>query len=679
MRRHYIGDTFRLLPRIRMDFIFAQGCYNPYRMCGLCGIALIHPETDRSSLDRNLVLRMRDRLQHRGPDDAGIHIDLHQGIALAHRRLSIIDLSKKAAQPFQEGPNSPVLVFNGEIYNFQQLRPQLEQRGIHFRTRGDTEVLYHGLSVFGPPFLDQVVGMFALAFWDPRHRRLVLARDRMGQKPLYYSQVGSTLLFGSELRSLTAHPLVSDSIDADGLGTYLSLGYTPGPRTIFRSIQRLEPGHILTLQDGRIQLRAYWKAAARPQYRSLSSWQSEVRQSIETSVQDRLVSDVPLGVFLSGGVDSSILTGLVCQLRRENGAPPPRTFCLRYEIGERSPKYNVDADLAREVALGFGSRHEEATLRGSQDVLELLDQVAHHLDEPHANPSCVNTFVLARALKEAGVTVILTGDGADEIFSGYPRYSNDQWVERLRLIPPALHPLFNTLSYLAPSRREALRRALWKSRLHPVQRYLSWWRVFEPDHTETLTGHSCENYLNDTVIRALSGASTHRPADRIWLPDLSLWVAEESNMRVDKMTMAHSIEARSPFQDHRVVELASRISPYQRTHPGGFKALLKRSFSDLLPDSVLQRPKWGWLPPFYHWVREGLEPGGWIRDTLSETEVRSAGLVEWAGVAPLLSEETPLSLRYHRIWSLTMLHRWHHARPASTETIRSSDPCPPLV
>ena len=601
--------------------------------------------------------RMRDSLRHRGPDDEGLAIIAEAGVGLIHTRLSIIDLTKAGHQPMWNDDKTVAIIFNGEIYNFPELRQELEKEGIKFRSRSDTEVILRGYEVWGQAVLPRLNGMFAFAIWDSRENWLWLARDRMGKKPLYYwfDPQSKTLLFASEIKGLLVWPMVKRQINKAGFNLYLTFGYIPAPETIFADVKKLPAAHWLLFDGDNLEISRYWSPPALATWQTTQKeYQKAIKEQVEKAIERRLISDVPLGVFLSGGIDSSIVTGVMSRLRSE----PIQTFSAAYEVGPRSFKYNQDADLAEVTARKFNTNHTRLTIRPESNLSGYLEKVIWQMDEPHANPTLVSTYLLAELVKQQGITVALTGDGSDEIFGGYPRYLADRYLSLIRKIPLPLRRLLLNPRLLAKS-KVAPQTPAW---------YLDWWQQFGKEHQERFLTpgwrpSQCKEvrlpYIAEEkveeILTLVRGGSDQ---DVLALLDLLLWIPEESNMRLDKMTMAHGLEARSPFLDYQLVELALTI-PFSRKvqwRPGikQGKTLLRQTFADLLPPEIIKSAKRGWFSPRYYWLKDLLMPEvektlRWLPETgIFTTAVSSAGV----------GYEKDAALQ-QRLWSLLIFGVWY--------------------
>jgi asparagine synthase (glutamine-hydrolysing) len=629
-------------------------------MCGLAGVLSREPR----AANEEVLRKMRDLVAHRGPDHAAVQLVPECGLGLAFARLSVIDPSPAGHQPMWNVERTVSVMLNGEIYNHPELRRQLQELGYHFRSRTDTEVLLHGYQEWGDKVLDRVAGMFALAIVDLRgsvdgQATVLLARDRFGEKPLTYSwdAATGTLVFGSETKAVLAHPSVRRELSSAALHCYLALGYIPSPYTMFRGVHRLRPGHRLVAARGQPPLvETYWRAV--PESESPDGRRRrprrEVRALLERSVRERMISDVPLGAFLSGGLDSTIVATLM------NGLvdTPLRTFSAAFAVGPRSVKYNADADAAERTARRLGTAHTRLTIAPPENFEGLLRETVWHSDEPHANPTLVTTYLLAREVRRHGVTVILTGDGSDELFGGYPRYQLDRVVASVARLPGSFRRVAEAVA--RGDRGRNLRTLVEKANLAPFSapRYMTWWTLFSSSERQALltSGWRDDVGAPDVLVdQALQeGGPYGSPTEAVMKTDLALWLADESNVRVDKMTMAHALEARAPFQDHDLAMHVLGIPLGERL--GGFrfqsKRVLREAFADVLPAESLRRRKLGWLSPVYYWLNDSLWHDAMrLLSHLVEVEILDPS-------ARQLVVERP-SRQPRKVWALAILALWY--------------------
>ena len=633
-------------------------------MCGIAGAIWNDPS---AALAPEVLERMTNILRHRGPDDAGSYqsglklqagYGATPGVALGHRRLSIIDLAG-GHQPLSNEDGSIWIVFNSEIYNHHQLRQRLEGARHRFATHSDTETIVHLYEDEGLDFVRHLNGMFALAIWDANKRRLVVARDRLGKKPLFYRHEPHRLLFASELKSLLEVPDIQRQIDPQALDEYLTYQYVPHPRTIFRGFSKLPPAHYGVFADGEWTTHCYWNPDFEQQVdRPLADYAEQVRELLTSSVQLRLESDVPLGAFLSGGVDSALIVGLMQRLMKQ----PVKTFSIGFGVKE----YDETA-AAREVATRLGTDHHE--FRVEPECLDVLDKLIWHYDEPFADSSALPTYYVAKLTRQH-VTVALSGDGGDELFAGYLRYRAVRvaaWFDRLPQFARSLvaSPLWHSLGRGARQRSlvRQIGRLTEALAYNPQRRYLEWVSLFN----ETRRG---ELYSEEFVARLpgqdpfeflQSAFARSRSRDQVTaasLTDLVTYLPCDLMTKVDIASMANSLECRAPFLDFRLVELAAQMPVAYKLHRGRGKRILREAFPELLPESVTRRPKMGFGVPLGHWFRDDLKD--YSRDVLLDPRSLGRGYFRPAAVERLLQEHASGAFDHgHRLWGLLCLELWH--------------------
>jgi len=542
-------------------------------MCGICGVMSLRPPgPDAAGITEAAVIRMRDAMVHRGPDDEGLF--LADGVGLGHRRLSIIDVAG-SRQPMSDPGETLWLTYNGEVYNFQELRDELEARGVTFRTKGDTEVVLRAYEVYGDAAVERLRGMFAFGLWDGRRRRLLLARDPLGIKPLYYTRTADGFfLFASEIRALLAWPGVRAELEPEALWDYLGQRYVPGPRTAFKGIAKLPPGHLAIVSEDGVTIRRYWDVPLDGETWSDAECVATFRELVSDSVRRELVSDVPLGVFLSGGLDSTTVTGLMAGMVNE----PVRTFCVGYDardgVNERP--------YARMAAERFGTVHREVEI-GMNDFWRLLPEAVTAMEEPVAEAPAVSLLQLSRFTRQH-VTVVLSGEGADENLAGYTIYQR-----MLRARPLEWLPALGPLAGLARSHRAA-QAVEWIGR-SIAERYRGVSSVFTRAERQRLLGRAAPAV--DSAAEHYERTRRLSPLQRMLYYDQKVWLPDDLLVKADKMTMAASLELRVPFLDHKVVEWAWRVPQSQKIDGTVGKALLRRAFADLVPPPILAREKVG--------------------------------------------------------------------------------------
>lgn len=632
-------------------------------MCGIAGAIWTDPQR---AIGREVLERMTDSLAHRGPDHTGYYESVYRlrppyepqpGVGLGHRRLAVIDV-KGGDQPMSNEDGSVWVVFNGEIYNFAALRNRLEGSGHKFRTRCDTETIVHLYEDEGVDCFTHVNGMFAVAVWDADRRQLVLARDRLGQKPLVYRQDSGRLLFASQLKSLLEVPDVPREIDPSSLDEYLTYQYVPHPNTIFRGIRKLPPGHHAVYRDDKLEIRAYWQPDfANETAQRESQCAEQLRELLTNAVRSRLVSDVPLGAFLSGGVDSS----LVVALMRQADGPPVKTFSIGFPV----PEYD-ESRYARQVAEYLEADHTE--LQVTPDAVDVLPRLVEFFDEPFADSSAVPTWYVSKLAREH-VTVALTGDGGDELFAGYPRYRAVRLGQRVDALPwPLRAVLASRLWQWLPVRerqKSLLRR--WKRftaalRLPPQRRYLEWIAVFNEARRAELYSDEFLGQLPDSdpagfVTRAWNRSDARDPLTAASLADLVTYLPGDLMTKVDIASMAHGLECRQPFLDHRVVELAAAMPVRWKYRWGRGKRMLRRTFGDLLPRQIWRRRKMGFGVPLDHWFRNELVE--MTNDVLLSKRCLEGGFFRPETVKRLVGEHQSGTFDHsYRLWALLVLELW---------------------
>lgn len=636
----------------------------------MCGIAGAVWQTPSDAIDGATLERMIALLAHRGPDDSGTYCrPWHQegatapvpGVALGFRRLSIIDPAT-SRQPICNEDETVWALFNGEIYNFRELRRRLEGSGHRFRTAGDTETIVHLYEDEGPEFARHLWGMFAIAIWDSRHRRLVLVRDRLGKKPLVYRLEKDRLLFASELKSLLAIPGVPRDVDPEAIDEYLTYQYVPHPNTIFRGIRKLPPAHFAVWHEGEMRIESYWQPDFnREIVRPWRECVAELRELLTDAVRLRLQSDVPLGAFLSGGVDSSIIVGLMNRLNGGDGSAA-KTF----SIGFSDADFDETA-YARIVANRFGTEHHELSVDAS--AAEMLPKLVWHFDEPMADSSALPTWHVAE-LARRDVKVALTGDGGDELFAGYDRY-RAVWISSIidRMPWPLRSALASRFWQHLPGsgrpRSIARRMGRLSAALNkPIaRRYLDWIGIFgEADRAALYTDEFLSRLTDvdpaEFLIRAWRRAARRDPVTAASLADMTTYLPCDLLVKVDIASMAHGLECRQPFLDHRLVEWAAALPVRYKQRLGRGKRILREAFDDLLPAEIQRRPKMGFGIPLDRWLRGELRD--FTRQVLLDPIAIGRGYFRADAVIRLLDEHQSGRISHgHRIWALLILELWH--------------------
>jgi asparagine synthase (glutamine-hydrolysing) len=636
-------------------------------MCGIAGIVSALPEGTELRQAARTAAR---QLAHRGPDDHGDWNDAHCG--LAHRRLAIIDLSPEAVQPLSNEDGSVWITFNGEIYNYQSLRRELVGLGHQFRTRTDTEVVVHAYEEWGTDCLPKLRGMFAFGLWDTRARRLFLARDRVGKRPLVYATLGDRIAFASELQALATFPNFARDIDSDALDLYLAWGYVPAPWSVFANARKLQAGHWLTVEVRdthlHIEEREYWSLPDVPPLRlSLHEASEQLKSVLEEAVRLRLVSDVPLGAFLSGGLDSSIVVGMMARASSQ----PVRTF----SVGYADPEFD-ERPFAAAVADRWRTDHHELVV--GPEAVEELPRLARHFGEPFADDAALPTFVLA-GLARGSVAVALNGDGGDEAFLGYERYLANRLAASLARVPglmPAASRLVHNGTVLDgfPAFRR-MSRFLAAAHQPELDRYSRWMGIFHPHQRRVLRGEGAASIQPNTygpdpardpqpdsgalwMHRLLLSALQKDRALAVNAVEFKSYLPYDLLPKVDITCMAHGLEARSPFLDHRVLEFAARLPAGLRLRGPRGKFLPRHAFRDLLPPQTSRRRKMGFGVPLRGWFRGPLRD--LLCDLLGKSHAAEAGWVYQRPITALISEHlSGKTDRSRQLWSLLFLETWY--------------------
>jgi asparagine synthase (glutamine-hydrolysing) len=621
-------------------------------MCGIVGMVNL----DGRAADQSLLTRMNEAIHHRGPDEDGYYLKGNVGLAM--RRLAIIDLAG-GQQPIANEDRTCWIVFNGEIYNYRDLKAELERRGHRFRTDCDTEAIIHAYEEFGSDAPKHLRGMFAFAIWDERRRELFVARDRVGKKPLLYAKTAGAFVFGSEFSALLLHPSVGREVDRGAIHDYLSFTYVPAPLTAYRDIRKLEPGHSLTLKaSGEFKTERYWQPDFSKKLKITEEEAGERALALmRDAVRVRLMSEVPLGAFLSGGIDSSAVVALMA----EESSTPVKTFSIGFEEEDFSELHH-----ARRVAEHVGAEHHEFVVR--PDALEVLPTLVEHYGEPYADSSAIPTYYVSRETRRH-VTVALNGDGGDECFAGYERYAAMSLSERYRRLPNVLREgVIRQAVGLLPSselkrgRVRSLKRFLRAASLPPAERYMRWLCAFDLDakgelytekfrrENEGLDGH---RWLAPWFARA-NGAGV---VDATLLTDTMTYLPNDLLVKVDIASMAVSLEARSPFLDHHVIEFAASLPEKLKLRGLTTKYILKKTLAKLLPQENLKRAKMGFGVPVGHWFRGRMQ--GFLRENLLSGKSASRGLFRPESVRQLVELHTRGERDYtHQLWTLLMLELW---------------------
>ena len=644
-------------------------------MCGICGEA----DFNKRRIRMEILQRMCDVLEHRGPDDEGMVLikgDLHSEIApsrgvpawldgpevgLGHRRLSIIDLSTAAHQPMCNEDGRIWIVFNGEIYNFQEIRERLVKKGHVFKSKSDTEVILHAYEEWGVECLGLFRGMFAFGIWDSNLQRLFIARDRLGKKPLVYFQQNDHFAFASEIKALLQISNVERKVNDIAIHHYLTYQYVPSPDTIFEGIKKLPPAHYLLYhRDGSLKVERYWKLnfnAGSYNHIDVKELEDRIRTELNESVKLRLISDVPLGAFLSGGVDSSLIVGIMAKL----SGNPVKTFSIGFEEKEFD-----ELSYARLVSQHFGTDHHEFVVK--PNAIEILPKLVWYYNEPFGDSSAIPTYYVSKMTRDH-VKVVLTGDAGDENFAGYPRYLRSKYVSWFTRLPEkvqrSLLPAFLRILSQSPWRRKTLNRlADFMEMLssHQGRNYAEQIKIFNQKEKDDVYSEDFSRQVKGTdpldyLIKKYEDGDTDDPLEKLLYLDMTTYLPEDLLVKMDIATMANSLEARVPFLDHQFIEEVAGIPSHLKLKGSTTKFILKKAFSDFLPEAILKRRKMGFGVPISRWFRNELKK--YVYEILLDPRTLNRGYFKREGIEHLLNDH--IELRYDhsaRIWALLVLEMW---------------------
>ncbi len=621
-------------------------------MCGICGV--IHRKKDHPVQFAD-VKKMCDVIKHRGPDDEGQYV--HDNVGLGMRRLSIIDLSS-GHQPIFNEDRSMAIVFNGEIYNHKDIRKDLEPKGHVFTTHTDTEVIIHAYEEWGVDCVQKLNGMFGFAIWDGRKDRLFLARDRLGIKPMYYYVDDNQLAFGSELKSIVQLDSVPREIEPKALDTFLTLEYIPSPYSIFKNIFKLPPGHWMLYENGETKIRQYWQLNYQRSHASTAELERRLEELLEDAVNIRLMSDVPLGAFLSGGLDSSSIVAMMSRRQKDQ--------VKSFSIGFDEATYN-ELPYARAIAEKFKTEHFEEII--TPDAASLTEKILWMLDEPFGDFSVFPTYLVSEMARK-NVTVVLSGDGGDELLAGYDTYIAQGVARRYAKLPAflrkgAIEPIVNALpptekkkGFINKSKRfiegarlpDFLQHVRWMIFLQSAEKDL----LYSSDFSRSLNGYNSHGFIQEYFSQVTSSD----PLDQMEYVDIKSYLVDDILVKVDRMSMANSLEARVPFLDHRFVEFAATIPSELRLNGKRTKHILKSSLQHELPMNIIERGKEGFSIPIKNWVKNELKP--MMMQALSEQNVKDKGFFDPQFVNRLVDEHLKGRENHsHRIWALMVFHMWH--------------------
>lgn len=623
-------------------------------MCGICGLFFDDPS---QQIEETTLLSMRDMMQLRGPDDAGLY--RQSGIGLGHRRLSVIDLNQ-GHQPMTNEDDTLWLVYNGEIYNFQELRPQLESKGHTFKTDSDSEVILHAYEEYGPECVHHFNGMFAFAIYDKKDHSLFLARDRLGIKPLYYYYQKGMFAFSSSLKSLLIHPDIDLQIDKKALNEYLLFEYVPAPFSMVENIFKLLPGHWAKVEKGKLKIEKYWDLNyAQKEKKSFPEAQEELKHLIQQSVKRRLISDVPLGVFLSGGIDSSSILSMMTEL----GHTPLKTF----SIGFNETSFN-ELEYARKVAKHFSTDHHEMMVT-PETLIDLFPKVLEGIDDPIGDPSAVPTYLLSQ-LARNNVTVCLSGDGGDELFAGYPTYQALKIWQIYSMFPKSIQKLISKGVFKIPTAFKDISfdyklKKFMEGMPYPIEQANFLWKgAFRPEEKESILTadfrlatdgasdyHSIDRYLDSFKGKGL--------LDKLLFLDTHVYMQDDILVKVDRMSMANSLEVRVPLLDHTIAEFAARMPESYKLNGLKSKYILKKAMSGSLPSEIINRKKKGFGIPFAIWVAEEVLKN-FVLDFFQEKRIYEEGIFQFDQVQKILDDHFSQRRDNRKlIWTLLVFIAWY--------------------
>jgi asparagine synthase (glutamine-hydrolysing) len=623
-------------------------------MCGICG--KMNFDSGGVPVDAELIRRMLDSIRHRGPDDDGVY--LSPQIGLGHRRLSIIDLNT-GHQPLSNEDGSIWIVFNGEIYNYRELRAELLARGHILKTQSDTEVIIHLYEEYGPACVEQLRGMFAFAIWKEKDRSLFLARDRVGIKPLYYSSTPQSIIFSSEIKAILQDPSIRREAAPGMMDRFLTFYFLPGEETLFQGINKLAPGHWLLVKNGTVQIQQYWeldftKPAKAP---SFDAAKDELSRLLAESVELHMIADVPVGILLSGGVDSTAMLSFAVERTGKT--------VNSYTVGFAQESIPDERPYARLAADTYGARHHEMTI-SAQDFVDFLPRYVWHMEDPVCEPPAVAMFYVSR-LAAHDVKVLISGEGGDEAFGGYSNYRNILWLERFKSL---LRPLNGSRGKIMG----AASRLLHSDRL---AKYVPLMDVSFPDYYYSrssgpgsyFNSHAKNFYAGaydrkmrmdhslEPLRHCLSQAQVFDSLDRMLFVDTKTWLPDDLLLKADKMTMANSLELRVPFLDHKVLEFAAGLPSDWKVRWFTTKFIAKRALAGRVPQQIVDRRKAGFPVPYEHWIQTDLHP--WFRDLLLDSRTVNRGYFQKAAVAGLLDANRQSGIYAKEIFSLATLELWH--------------------
>lgn len=624
-------------------------------MCGICGVALYPSE---SRIDESILISMRDSLIHRGPDDSGLLID--RQIGLGHRRLSIIDLST-GAQPVHNEDSTIWVVFNGEIYNYRDIRSDLKKRGHKFYTRSDTETLVHLYEEYGERMLDKINGMFAFCIWDRKGQEMFLARDRIGEKPLFYSFSKDAFIFASELKAILKYPSTSRVIDMLSLSKYLTYEYVPAPNSIFKYIKKLKPGHFMTykVSSKEVIIKKYWDIPLLDDaiaHKTEKEYAEELIELLRESVRLRLISDVPLGIFLSGGIDSSIITALATEQ-----SDIVQTFTVSFK-----EKSFDESGYAAEIAKRFNTVHHSEVL-DVEKAYTLLPEIMNYLDEPLGDASIIPTFLLSRFTSKK-VKATLGGDGGDELFAGYPTFQALKLIHYYDIFPKESRNIIHKIAAKFPVSHKnisfdfKIKQLLRGAGVSPEIMFFLWMGSFNESEKRQLLLSDVRESIKDEnpfedIFNYLKESNLHKNLERTLYLSMKLYLQDDILTKVDRTSMANSLEVRAPFLDYKFVEFAAKLPTVYKLNRLTTKYLLKKAFRDILPAKIIKRGKKGFGIPVAKWIHGDMKDI--FFEYLNEDRIKKEGIFEYSFIKRLMNEHLSQSKDNRKLlWTLLIFQMW---------------------
>lgn len=626
-------------------------------MCGIYGYV-----SSRGGIQPEILRRMGDTLRHRGPDDEGEWIQHSEelAVALGHKRLSIIDLTSAAKQPISDEDGKIWLTYNGEIYNFRELRSELAAKGHTFKSTSDGEIIVHLYEEMGAACLERLKGMFAFALWDETQQSLFLARDRIGKKPLHYAIYDGGIAFASEIKALLKHPQVVKEIDLSALNKYLTFEYVPAPATIFKSIKKLEPGHYLSYQNGKSEIKKYWDIPLADYpigFKTEDEYAEELRDILERAVRSRLVADVPVGVFLSGGIDSGVIAALAAKADR-------KIEC--FSIGFDEPSFD-ESSHAKSIAKALGLNHR-LKIFNTREMLDNLDELPNFMDEPLADASILPSYLLSKVASER-LKVALSGDGGDELFAGYPTYQAHRIITYYDLLPETLKNSVKALAAWLPvshgniSTDFKIKQFLRGAGVSPEIRFFMWMGSFTESEKKGLLSSDVraalahENTYED-VFAYIRESGLNKDLERILYLSMKLYLQDDILVKVDRAAMANGLEVRCPLLDQELVEFACRLPMQYKLHGLKTKYLLKKAAAGILPDSIINRKKKGFGIPISKWLTGELK--SYMLDYLGEERIKKQGYFNYPYIKGLIDDHLHKRKDHRKLlWTLLIFQIWH--------------------